>query len=103
MFNLSQLGHSQSHENELVKALEEVLSNDSFKVKAPSTIEARRCAEELLRWCLKNENSGALNKFTIKLTESLQTVLRAASTKLFTTNHDKYGKDSFFYGPIQSL
>ena len=64
-----------------MKALEQVLSDDSFKVKTPSTIEAGRCAETLLQWCLNSENIDLLNEFTKKRTESLQKVIRAASIK----------------------
>ena len=47
--NLSDSGHSHD-ENELVKALEKVLSDDSSRSRyIPSTMEARRCAEGLLR------------------------------------------------------
>ena len=71
MLNLLQPGHSHSCENELVKSLLQVLSDDSFKVKTTSTIEAKRCAEALLKWCLNSENAGLLNDFTKNLIESL--------------------------------
>ena len=76
-------------------ALEQVLADDSFKVKTPSTIEARRCAEKLLQWCLNSENVDLLNEFTKKLTESLQNVIRAASTKSFNTNYEKIWRGFF--------
>ena len=96
LFYLSEPGHSHDiHENELVKALEKVLSDDSFKIKVPSTIEARRCAEELLRWCVNNENTSQLNKFTETLKELLQRVISQASTKSFRTNNDKIWRGFF--------
>ena len=79
----------------MIKALEQVLADDSFKIKAPSTIETRRCAEELLGWCLNSDNTDALSNFTKKLTDSLEKVIKAASTKLFTINFEKMWKGLF--------
>ena len=53
-------------------ALEQVLSGDSFKVKAPSTIESRKSAERLLEWCLRKENKDTVNVFAHKLSDSLK-------------------------------
>ena len=39
-------GHDEG--NELVSALNQVLDDDSFKMKAPATIAARKSADELL-------------------------------------------------------
>lgn len=79
----------------LVKALEQVLADDSFKVNAPPTIQARKSAESLLKWCLKSENSNILNEFTKKLTESLQKVITLSATKSFSYNNNKIWRGFF--------
>ena len=89
------------NKNELVQVLEKVLSDDSFKVKTPSTIEARKCAEELLTWCLDCINSTLLNAFNKTLADSLKKVIGAASTKSFAYNNEKLWR-KFFSFMIQS-
>ena len=48
----------QNSENLLVTALEQVLVDDSVKVNAPQTVQAkvqaRKSAEILLKWCRKS-------------------------------------------------
>ena len=61
--------------NELVIALEQLLSDDSFKIKTPSTIEARKSTDELMKWCLNGGNYAAVKKFTNILTDSLNKVI----------------------------
>ena len=58
-------------------------------------IEARRCAEELLGWCMNSDNTDALSNFTKKLTDSLEKVIKAASAKSFTINFEKMWKGLF--------
>ena len=74
---------------QLVKALHELLADDSFKVKTPTTIHARNSAQELLKWCLDSTNNEKLTKFTNTLTDSLNKVIKAASNKSFKFNNDK--------------
>ena len=50
-------GHGNDEDNELVRALKQVLDDDSFKVKAPATTAARKSADELLNWCLDLKNT----------------------------------------------
>ena len=78
--------------------LEKVLSDDSFKVKTPSTIEARKCAEELLTWCLDCKNSTLLNVFNKTLADSQKKVIGA--NHLHTTMRN-YGKNFFFYDSVK--
>ena len=83
------------HKNELVRALEEVLSDDSFKINVPPTIESRKSSERLLEWCCKKENSDTLNEFTQKLSASLKKVITASMTKSFSYNTDKIWRNFF--------
>ena len=83
------------HENELVLALQDVLSDDSFKVKAPPTIQSRKSAEQLLEWCLRNENKDRVNAFTLKLLGSLKGVIKASITKVFSYNTEKIWRNFF--------
>ena len=79
-----------------MRALEEVLLDDSFKVNAPPTIESRKTAERLLEWCCKKENSDALNGFTQKLSASLEGAITASKTKnSFRYNTDKIWRNFF--------
>ena len=45
----------------LVKSLQQVLADDSFKINSSVTIQARKSAEMLLEWCLQNINDCKLN------------------------------------------
>lgn len=83
------------HKNELVVTLEQVLSDDSFKIRAPPTIEARESAERLLQWCITNANSALLTEFTEKLTDSMNMVIKASLRKSFKYNYDKLWKKFF--------
>jgi len=69
------------HKNELVRALEEVLSDDSFKVNAPPTIERK----------------STLNEFTQKLSASLKGIITASMTmtKSFSYNNDRIWRNFF--------
>ena len=73
----------------------EVLSDDSFKVNAPLTIESRKSSERLLEWCCKKENSDNLNEFTQKLSASLKGIITASMTKRFSYNTDKIWRNFF--------
>ena len=90
------------HKNELVRALEEVLSDDSFKINAAPTIESRKSSEMLLEWCCKEENSNTLNEFTQKLAASLKQTITSSRTKKFVATLRKFGETSFFYTLLQS-
>jgi len=72
-----------------VLAPEQVLSDDLFKIKAPSTIENRNSAERLLAWCLREENKDTLNGFMHKLLDSLKGVIKASVTRVFSYNTEK--------------
>ena len=78
-----------------MNALEQVLSDDSFKIKAPPTIEARESAERLFQWCITNVRSALLTDFTTKLTDSLKAVIKSSSRKSFKYNYDKLWKKFF--------
>ena len=65
-----------------VKALETVLSNDSFKINSAVAIEARQVAVSLLKWC----SSDAINKqqfhtFANEIVAMLQKPIISSSTK----------------------
>jgi len=81
--------------NELVIALEQLLSDDSFKIKTPSTIEARKSTDELMKWCLNGGNYAAVKKFTNILTDSLNKVIKAAFNKSFAYSNDKLWRQFF--------
>ena len=78
-----------------MKALHQLLSDDSFKIKTPKTIGARNSAQDLLKWCLDVINNEKLTKFTKALTDSLNTVIKAASNKSFKFNNDKLWRKFF--------
>ena len=88
-------GHDNNNDNELARALKQVLDDDSFKVKAPATIAARKSADELLNWCLGTKNSEFLEDFTKHLADSLTKVIKASSTRSFAYNNDKLWKKNF--------
>ena len=92
------------NKNELVLVLEKVLSqsDDSFKVKTPSTIEARKCAEKLLAWCLDNKNISLVDEFSITLTNLMEKVISASSSKSFTHNNEKLWRNFFLLRSSQS-
>ena len=85
----------QNSENLLVAALEQVLVDDSFKVNAPQTVQARKSAEFLLKWCRKSENGDTLKEFTSKLTVSLKKVITSCATKSWSYNYDKLWRGFF--------
>ena len=80
------------HENKLVLAL---VSDDSFKVKSPPTIQSRKSAEQLLEWCLRTENKDSVNAFTCKLLGSLKGAIKASVTKVFSYNTEKIWRKFF--------
>ena len=47
----------------LVNALQQTLDDESFKINSPVTALARKSAEVLLEWCLKNRNDDKLMQF----------------------------------------
>ena len=71
------------------------MSDDSFKINAPPTIECRKSAERLLEWCCRKENSDALNKFTQELADSLRKVITTSKTKKFSCNCEKIWRNFF--------
>ena len=77
------------HDNALVKALQQVMNDDFFKINTPAIINARKCAENLLNWCLTTANLCRLNSFSKKFTECLQQVIQSSATKSFTYNKEK--------------
>ena len=83
------------HKNELVRALEEALSDDSFKINAPPTIECRKSSERLLEWCCRKENSDVLNKLAQELADSLRKVIATSKTKKFSHNCEKIWRNLF--------
>ena len=87
----------------LVRALEQVLMDDSFTVNAPPTIQARKSAESLLQWCQKSENDDVVNEFARKLTESLKKVIKSSATKSFTYNTEKIWRGFFFLRSSQDF
>jgi len=82
-------------DHELVRALRQVLDDNSFKVNAPATIAARKSAGELLNWCLDTKNSEVLHKFTKSLTDSFAKVIKPSFNKSFAYNNDKLWKKFF--------
>ena len=58
------VGMDENATDILVKSLQQVLADDSFKINLPVTIQARRSAEMLLEWCLQNVNDEKLNTFS---------------------------------------
>ena len=86
-----------------MQVLEEVLSDDSFKVETPSTIDERKCAETLLTWCLDCKNSTLLNEFSKTLTNSLKKVIGTASNKKFEYNNEKLWQKFFLLRSSQSF
>ena len=78
-----------------MKALHQLLSDDSFKIKTPATINARNSADELLKWCLDSRNNDTLKEFTKTLTDSLSQVIKASSNKSFAYNNDKLWRKFF--------
>ena len=55
-------------------ALDQVLTDNSFKVNSPKTFEARKSAESVLRWCMDSKNKDGLEEFTRQLEYSLKLV-----------------------------
>ena len=51
----------------LVKVLQLVLEDDSFKINTLSIIQARESAEKMLEWCLSDSNRDSVDIFTKKL------------------------------------
>ena len=61
-------GHGNDEDIELVRALKQVLDDDSFKVKAPATTAARKVQMSCLtQWCLDLKNTRVLKDFTKQL------------------------------------
>ena len=83
------------HKNKLVRALKELLSDDSFKINAAPTTESRKSSERLLKWCCIKENSNTLNEFTQKLAASLKKVITSSKTKKFSRNTEKIWRNFF--------
>ena len=51
----------KAEENVVITAVRQVLSDDSFKISSPVTVEARKQAESLSTWCLADDNKEKLD------------------------------------------
>jgi len=65
-----------------------------FKINVPVTIQARKSAEMLLKWCLRNINDDKLNAFSKQLLQSFNYLQQPSRTDTLTVRR-RYGKDSF--------
>ena len=63
------------HDNVLVKALQQVMDDDSFKINTPAIINTRKSAENLMNWCLTTASLCSLESFNKNITEHLQQVI----------------------------
>ena len=79
----------------LVKALQQILDDDSFKINSPVTVQARKSAEMLLEWCLRNINDDKLNAFGEQLLQSLKQVILSSRTKSYSHSKEKLWKGFF--------
>jgi len=68
----------------LIKSLEMVMQDDSFKVNSPATIRTRKSAEEFLKWCRNNER--LYMSFAVQLKGMLEKVIAWGVTKSFNYN-----------------
>ena len=78
-----------------MKSLQQVLSDNSFKINSSVTIQARKSAEMLLEWCLQNINDCKLNAFSKQLVQSLKQVISSSVTKSYSHSKDKLWKGFF--------
>ena len=81
--------------NVLVRVLQHVLEDESFKIKTPATIQARESAECFLEWCLNEHNRDGLKVFTEWLTGCLQNVISSSVTKSFNYNKEKMWREFY--------
>ena len=81
--------------NVIVRVLQHVLEDESFKIKTPATVQARESAEKFLEWCLNEHNRDSLDVFTEWLTESLQNVIVSSVTKSFNYNKEKMWREFY--------
>ena len=79
----------------LLKSLQQVLANNSFKINSPVTIQARKSAEMLQEWCLLNVNDAKLNAFSKQLVQSLKQVISSSATKSYSHSKEKLWKGFF--------
>ena len=84
----------QAQENPLVKALRDVLNDQSFQIQTPTTIKTRKSAQEFLKWCCLGHSASKIDTFTRKLIESLQKVIDNAK-KAFKCNKEKIWKQFY--------
>ena len=64
-----------------LKALETVLSDDSFKIGSAVAIEARQVAVSLLKWCSDDANKKQFHTFANKIVAVLQKPIISSSIK----------------------
>jgi len=50
------------HDNVLVKALQQVMDDGSLKINTPAIINTRKCAENILNWCLTTASLCSLDR-----------------------------------------
>ena len=77
------------HDNILVKALQQVMDDESFKINMPAIINTRKSAESLMNWCLTTASLCSLKSFNKNITERLQQVILSSATKSFMYNKEK--------------
>ena len=75
----SALQDTREEENTLVKSLQAVLKDKSFKIQTPVTIQTRESAVHLLEWCLikryKQRNHESICKSTNRATTKCDFIL----------------------------
>lgn len=79
----------------LVNALQQTLDDESFKINSPVTVQARKSAEVLLEWCLRNKDDNKLNSFSRQLLQSLKQVILSSRTKSYAYSKEKLWKGFF--------
>ena len=73
----------------LVKALQQVMDDESFKINTPAIINTRKSAESLMNWCLTTASLCSLKSFNKNITECLQQVILSLATKSLMYNKEK--------------
>ena len=71
------VGHE--HDATFLKALKDILDDDSFKITSPTAAEARKVAVELLEWCTTDVNKQRLDTFIEILFNAVQKPLILSS------------------------
>ena len=78
-----------------MNALQQTLDDESFKINSPVTVQARKSAEVLLEWCLRNKNDDKLNSFSKQLLQSLKQVIQSSRAKSYAYSKEKLWKGFF--------